>query len=84
MGKNIEAGIKPERKIHLPAQYTCFSRFGYTGQNAVYQHDPFGVLLSDSYLHQTNGLRRGKALFPETDRSDREQHDKRKKGHFSG
>lgn len=57
MGKNIEAGIKPERKILLPAQYTCFSRFGYTGQNAVYQHDPFGVLLSDSYLHQTNGLR---------------------------
>ena len=84
MGKNIEAGIKPERKILLPAQYICFSRFGYTGRNAVNQHDPLGVMLSDSSLQQTNGLRRGKALFPETDRSDREQHDKRKKGHFSG
>lgn len=64
MGKNIEAGIKPEIKILLPAQYTCFSRFGYTGQNAVYQHDPFGVLLSDSYLHQTNGAQARKGSFP--------------------
>lgn len=64
MGKNIEAGIKPERKTFCRHNITCFSRFGDTGQNAVYMHDPFGVLLSDSYLHQTNGAQARKGSFP--------------------